>query len=146
MTDHLAIKFGFAWDLNEALCEVIEAGADESRSISAKVAAHQKMKKWLDLQVLPDGRIKLVQETCLLRSQLENCNKEIKRLREALLATAKPAEPSQLVEVNIRRMEALADSALDSLYEKECQEQMRLAASLLRQAYSLTRQDRGGAA
>ena len=43
------VKFSFAWDLNEVLCEVIEGGADESRVISAKVAAHPKMKKWLDV-------------------------------------------------------------------------------------------------
>lgn len=86
---------------------------------------------------LPDGRLKHVQEMSLLQSQLANCHKEIQRLREALLASVRP-EPSQLVEVNIRRMEALADSALDSLYEKECQEQMRLAVNLLRQAYSLS--------
>jgi hypothetical protein len=137
MIGYSDIKFGFAWDLNVAICEVIEAGATESRSISAQVATHRKMKKWLDLQVLPDGCIKLVQENSLLQSQLANCNREIKQLRDALLATAKPPEPSELVEVNIRRMEALADSALDSLYEKECQQQMRLAISLLRQAYSM---------
>ena len=39
------------------------------------------------LQLLPDGRIKLVQENSLLRSQLANCHKEIKRLREALLSS-----------------------------------------------------------
>jgi hypothetical protein len=43
------VKFSFAWELNEVLCEVIEGGADESRVISAKVAAHPKMKKWLDV-------------------------------------------------------------------------------------------------
>ena len=43
------VKFSFAWDLNEVLCEVIEGGADESRVLSAKVAAHPKMKKWLDV-------------------------------------------------------------------------------------------------
>lgn len=87
--------------------------------------------------LLPDGRSKHAQEMSLLRSQLANCHKEIKRLRGALLATAKQPDPPQLVEVNIRRMETLADSALDSLYEKECQEQMRLAINLLRQAYAV---------
>lgn len=93
--------------------------------------------EWEAYRTLPDGRDRLVQENSLLRSQLDNCNKEIKRLREALLTTVAPP-PSQLVEVNIKRMETLADSALDRPYEKECQEQMRLAASLLRQAYSIS--------
>lgn len=93
--------------------------------------------------LLPDGRVKVFQENSLLKSQLANCNKEIRRLRGALLTTAKAPEPSQLVEVNIRRMEALADSALDSTYEKECQAQMRLAVNLLREAYAIPSQDRG---
>lgn len=35
---------------------------------------------------LPDGRVKVLQENSLLRSQLANCNAEIKRLRLALLS------------------------------------------------------------
>ncbi len=86
---------------------------------------------------LPDGRLKHVQEMSLLRSQLANCHQEIKRLREALLSRAVP-EPSELVEVNIKRMETLAASALDKAYEQECLEQMLLAVSLLRRAYALS--------
>lgn len=47
MLESKDMPFNFAWDLNEVLCEVIEGGADESRTISAKVAAHPRMKKWL---------------------------------------------------------------------------------------------------
>lgn len=40
-------QFNFAWALNNVLCEIIEGGADESRTIAAKVAAHPEIKKWL---------------------------------------------------------------------------------------------------
>jgi len=49
----------------------------------------------------------------------------------------------QFVEVVIMRLETLADTALDgSLYEKECQGQMRLAAKLLRDNYTADGRDR----
>lgn len=41
---------------------------------------------------LPDGRNRLVQQNSLLISQIANCNKEIKRLREALLRCGNGAE------------------------------------------------------
>lgn len=42
----------------------------------------------------------------------------------------------QFVEVTIKRMETLADTALEGrLYEQECKQQMRIACTLLRDAY-----------
>lgn len=46
-----------------------------------------------------------------------------------------PATMPQNVEVAIRRMRTLADSALGSLYEVECQREMRNACVLLENAY-----------
>jgi hypothetical protein len=40
------------------------------------------------IDVLPDGRSRLLQEHSLQRSQLANCNKEIVRLRAELLSRA----------------------------------------------------------
>lgn len=45
----------------------------------------------------------------------------------------------QNVEVSIQRMRTLADSALGSLYEVECQREMRNACVLLENAYSVSR-------
>lgn len=65
---------------------------------------------------------------------------------EALRGVAQcEREPSQLVEVCIKRMATLADSALDGRpWEKESQTQMRLAINLLREAYSLPSTNRVG--
>jgi hypothetical protein len=49
----------------------------------------------------------------------------------------------QFIQVVITRLKNLADTALDGrLYEKECQEQMRLAAKLLRDNYTADGRDR----
>lgn len=49
----------------------------------------------------------------------------------------------QFVQVVITRLENLADTAMDNrLYEKECQEQMRLAVRLLRDNYTADGRDK----
>lgn len=57
---------------------------------NAKTAGHDIIllaaADMLTTQLLPDGRNRLVQENSLIASQLSNCRKEIKQLREALLA------------------------------------------------------------
>lgn len=42
-------QFGFAWDLNEAICDAIDDGKTESRDIAARVTTNPKIKEWLKL-------------------------------------------------------------------------------------------------
>lgn len=43
--------------------------------------------------LLPDGRVKVFQENSLLKSQLANCHKEIRRLRDELLRYSAGCDP-----------------------------------------------------
>ncbi|WP_315731699.1 MULTISPECIES: hypothetical protein [unclassified Bradyrhizobium] len=69
-------------DMTDKMNEAIEYNRDR--------AEIEELKRKLEILVetLPDGRVKLIQENSLLLSQLANCNKEIKRLREELLRYA----------------------------------------------------------
>jgi hypothetical protein len=46
-------QFGFARDLNEAICDAIDSGVTESRAIAARVTTDPRIKLWLPSVAAP---------------------------------------------------------------------------------------------